>query len=76
MILQLNPPIPLLTPKGPGYCHFIIDDSQEHHLRWVVFIDATGESWTFENPDIRLDHNLTFGRPRQEVKWRDCWTNS
>lgn len=76
MVLQLHPPLPLLTPKGAGYAHFIIDAGQEHHIRWVVFIDDTGESWTFENPDIRLDHNLTFGRPPKEIKWRDYWNKN
>jgi hypothetical protein len=51
-MLQLNPPIPMLTPKGKGYAHFVIDYSQEHHLCWVVFIDDTDECWTFQNPEL------------------------
>lgn len=62
MMLQLNPPIPLETPKGRGYAHFVIDYSQEHNLIWVVFIDETGECWNFENKEIRLQANFTFGR--------------
>jgi len=62
MILQLNPAIPLETPKGKGFAHFILDYSQEHEMIWVVFIDSTGECWSFRNPEIRLQKNMTFGR--------------
>lgn len=59
-MIQLNPPIPLDTPKGRGYAYLLIDRSQDHHLEWVVFIDATGECWTFQNPEIRLQPNVTM----------------
>lgn len=62
MLTQLNPPIPLVTPKGSGLAWFIIDYGIEHHLMWVVAIDETGEIWTFKNPDIRADKNITVGR--------------
>lgn len=61
-IIQLNPTIPLITPKGEGYAHFVIDYGQEHYLKWVVFIDETGECWTYETPLIRISHNHTMGR--------------
>jgi hypothetical protein len=62
MMMQLAPPIPLDTPKGKGFAHFMIDYSQEHDLHWVVFIDETGECWTFANRDIRAQKNITLGR--------------
>lgn len=62
MIIQLNPPIPLSTPKGKGLCHFLIDYGIESHLYWVVFIDETGECWTFDNTQIRAQKNITMGR--------------
>ncbi len=68
MILQLNPPLPLQTPKGDGYAHFLIDFGTEYHLQWVVFIDDTGECWTFENPQIRLQPNFTMGRSATTLK--------
>lgn len=63
MIIQLDPTIPLETPKGRGFAHFVIDYGQEHHLFWVVFIDETGDCWTFDNPQVRLQANSTMGRP-------------
>lgn len=66
MILQLDPPIPLITPKGKGWAHFLIDYSQEHHLHWVVFIDETGECWTVPNPEVRIQSNWSLGRRKKD----------
>jgi transcription elongation factor len=62
MILQLNPGIPLKTPKGDALAHFVIDYGIEHDLEWVCFIDETGECWTIKNRDIRAQKNITWGR--------------
>ncbi len=63
-MLQLNPPIPVKTPRGNGIAHFIIDYSLEFDLHWVVFMDGSGECWTFANREIRVQENITVGRPR------------
>jgi hypothetical protein len=62
MLLQLDPPIPLDTPKGKGQAHVLIDYSIEQDLIWVVFLDETRECWSFRNSDIRAQTNLTIGR--------------
>jgi len=62
MIIQLDPPIPVLTPKGAGLAHMVIDYGPEYNLFWVVFIDTTGECWTYANMDIRAQKNITLGR--------------
>lgn len=61
MILQLNPPLPLTTPKGPALAHFVIDEGIEHHLYWVCF-GNDGEIWTWPNPKVRAEKNITYGR--------------
>lgn len=61
-MLQLNPPIPVITPKGKAIAHFMIDDGIESHLQWVCFQDDTGECWTWNNTDIRAQFNITHGR--------------
>jgi len=61
-ILQLNPPIPLTTPKGEGLAHLLIDYGAEFDLLWVCFQGDTGECWTWANPDIRAPKNITFDR--------------
>jgi hypothetical protein len=62
MILQLNPQIPLITPKGKGWAHLVIDYSQEHDLIWVVFLDDTKECWSFGNRDVKIVKNITLNR--------------
>lgn len=61
MILQLNPILPLDTPRGPAWAHFMIDYGSEHHLLWVCFLKESGECWTFTNPEIKLEKNVTMG---------------
>ena len=62
MITQINPPLPVTTPKGPALAHFIIDDGIEHDLKWVCFQDNTGECWTWRNQVVRAHKNITQGR--------------
>lgn len=65
MLKELRQPLPLDTPKGPAYAHFVIDRGTESHLEWVCFMRETGECWTFQNPLIRLQPNFTMGiRPK------------
>jgi hypothetical protein len=62
MIIRLNPPLPLLTPRGKAMAYFLIDPSIDHSLQWVTFNDADGECWTWSNEQIRLGRNITMGR--------------
>lgn len=61
MMLQLDPPIPVMTPKGRALAQVLIDYGAEHHLLWVCF-QQDGECWTWQNKDIRAESNPTFGR--------------
>ncbi|RYZ65907.1 MAG: hypothetical protein EOP05_09110 [Proteobacteria bacterium] len=63
-MLQLNPSIPVETPKGKGQAVILIDYSTEHDLYWVVFLDESRECWTFNNRDVRIQENFTLGRPK------------
>ena len=62
LMIQLNPPLPLRTPKGDAYAYFLIDYGMEEDLLWVCFINKTGECWTFKNGKIKLKPNYTFDR--------------
>lgn len=62
MIHQLNPPIPVITPKGKAIAHAMIDYGMESDLQWVCFQDGTGECWTWKNPQVRAQLNITQGR--------------
>ena len=66
MITQLNPPLPMETPKGGGWAHFLIDYGPESALLWVVFMDADGACWTVPNAEVRMSFNWTIGRRKTE----------
>jgi hypothetical protein len=61
-MIQLNPPIPVNCPKGKGIAHVLIDYGIEDNLYWVIFIDDTGECWTYGNPEVKACKNITLGR--------------
>lgn len=62
MIIQLNPPLAMTSPKGNCWAHFLIDYGMEADLCWVCFQDQTGECWTWSNRDVRIQKNVTIGR--------------
>lgn len=62
LVLQLNPPIPIVTPKGNALAYVLIDYGPEYDLLWQCFQDDTGESWTWNNKEIRAQKNITMGR--------------
>ena len=62
MTIQLNPTIPLITPKGSGLAIFVKEDGPEHHLIWTVIQDDTGEIWSWENTQVRATKNITYNR--------------
>lgn len=61
-VTQLNPPLPLNTPKGSALAHLVIDYGPEADLIWICFQDETGECWSWANPEIRAVKNVTMGR--------------
>lgn len=63
MFTQLNPPIPVsVEEKGNGYAIAVIDYGLDHHLLWVVALDADCTIWTAANPCVRVRSNWTAGR--------------
>lgn len=67
MLLQLNPPLPLNTPRGKALAHVLIDYGAEHHLLWVCALDNGGEIWTYPNPQVRFQENISMNRRRDRV---------
>lgn len=70
MLKQLNPPLPLLTPKGKAWAHLVIDYGPEADLIWVCFQDNTGECWSWPNKEIRLQENTTLLAIRRDLDHR------
>lgn len=72
MILQLNPQIELNTQKGHGYANFLIDRGMEFDIEWIVFLDS-GEIWSFQNRDVRLEKNITYGRTLEKKETQSTY---
>jgi hypothetical protein len=66
VILQLDPTIPLETPRGKGFAHFLMDFGQEHYSYFGIFLDDTGQFWWISQKDCTLQYNITMGRPPKE----------
>ena len=69
MILQLNPMLPLDTPKGPGWAFALIDYSQDHDTLFKVIITETREIWDFPQSQVRGVKNISFGRVSDPTKF-------
>lgn len=67
MMLQLNPPLPVITPKGKALAHVLLDYGAEHDLIWICFQDQTAECWSWGNRDVRAQSNPTMGRTFKET---------
>ena len=64
-MLQLNPPIPMVTPKGEGLAVLVIDYGPDFDLWWTVIIgkgEFAGQIWTYRNPEVRGVANVSLGR--------------
>ena len=62
VVTRLNPTIELMTPLGIADAEFLIECGDEAHMQWVCWIRSTGECWTFVNPEVRKNLNMTMQR--------------
>lgn len=66
---QLNPMIPLDTPKGEGFAFWRTDYSQEHDTLYTVIITSTREIWEFPTPQVRGVKNFSMGRTKEPTRF-------
>lgn len=62
MILQLDPPISLETPKGEMLAHFLISYGPEEYFYFFGCLTDSAEWWYFDNTKVRGTKNYTWGR--------------
>ena len=63
MMLQLNPPIWVLTPKGEGFALLIIDYGIHLNSVWVVSIFDTGEVTHIDSNEVKVMGNSMLNIP-------------
>lgn len=74
MILQLDPPIPMTTPKGEGLAYFMESIGPDYDYAWTV-IHEDGEIWTFRNKDVSGVKNITLGRTKGRLGLNGALSN-
>jgi hypothetical protein len=67
-IIQLDPPLPISCPKGEGLALFLTDYGCEFNHIWTIAIDETGEIWSYPNPQVRMQKNITMNRLLKDPK--------
>ena len=71
MILQLNPPMHLVTPLGEATAYFLIDYGAVENTIWVCDIHESRECKHFTSEDIRFWGNGTYGLKHPETPASD-----
>ncbi len=72
-LVRIDPPIPLQTPRGLAYAHFLDDCGDERDAMWVCFC-GDGQIWWFPNPQVRACRNFSLGRTAtEEMKMAKNW---
>lgn len=62
MFIQLNPMLPVDTPKGTGFAFALIDMGQEFDTLYKVIITASREIWDVPQPQVKGVVNWSMGR--------------
>jgi len=60
MMLQLNPEIWVMTPKGEGLAFLVTDYGLDHNKVFSVLLQS-GDVLDFDLKDIRRCENATYG---------------
>ena len=61
MIIQCNPEIHVLTPKGEGHTLFLIDYGTMINTVWVVHLFCDGTVIHVDSSDIKVFGNAMYG---------------
>jgi hypothetical protein len=61
MICELNQPWPVISPRGRSLCLALIDYGSQTSLLFVCVQCGTGEIWIWQQKDVRMEPNVTFG---------------
>ena len=64
---RVDPRIWVLTPKGEGYAHFLIDYGPDDNTVWVVSLIPSGNVIHVDSAEIRVMHgNEMYNVPMPE----------
>ena len=70
-ILQLNPPIHVLTPLGDGFARLLIDYGPDINSIWVVDLFENRKCIHVDSSEIRFGENGMWDLKRPEIPRRE-----
>ncbi len=68
-VTRIDPTIPMLYGRsdgadgwivGKGRAMFLIDYSEDGNLLWTIADDETGQIWTIDNTNVRVQGNFSL----------------
>ena len=72
MMLQLNPPIWVATPRGEGFAILIIDYGPHLNSVWVVHHFDDGQVIHVDSSEVRVMGNDMYDIPDPDVPVKRC----
>jgi hypothetical protein len=69
-ILQLNPPIYVITPKGEALARLVIDYGTDINTIWVVDLMDSRKCIHVDSDEIRFGENLMWNLKQPEIPRR------
>ncbi len=73
MLVQLNPPLPFQTKEGHKcLAYLVLDYGPEWDTLFLCGMTDTRELWWFPQKELRLQDNISLGRPPQCVMPAAC----
>lgn len=64
MMLQLNPPIWVLTPRGEGFALLVLDYGPHLNSVWVVHLFESGEVFHVDSAEVKVCGNEMYDIPQ------------
>jgi hypothetical protein len=65
MIIELQTPLWVATPKGDALARFLVFSSLDQDLVWICEAEENGAFWMWRNPEVRGQRNFTLGFGRE-----------
>jgi len=69
MMLQIDPPLSVLTPLGEGWALFLIDYGVHLNSVWVVSLWESGQVFHVDSAEIKI-----AGNPMYDIKEPEEYT--
>jgi len=67
IVLELQQPVYVITPRGEGYIWLVTEYGVEMEKIFTIILNS-GEIWEYRNNQIRVSNNVTMGRDELQMQ--------